>query len=50
MLVAARLRERMTPWTPLSNNGTGFRQMLDAGPVWALKGTPGSGKPVQAVA
>lgn len=47
--VYARLRERMTPWTPLSNNGVGFRQMLDAGPVWALKGTPGSHKPAEVV-
>jgi len=44
------IRKERIALSPLANDGTGFRQMLDAGPVWALKGTPGSGKAQAAVA
>jgi hypothetical protein len=34
-------KERMS-LSPLSRRGESFRQLLEAGPVWALRGTPGS--------
>lgn len=35
-------RKQRISLQPLSNNGEGFRQLIDSGPVWALRGTPGS--------
>ena len=50
--VYARLRERPQPWTPLSNNGTAFRESLPerGGWIWALKGTQGTQKTAEAEA
>lgn len=46
----AFVKERLTPWTPLSHRGESFMQHLASGQVWSLRGVRGSEKAEAAVA